>query len=191
MSQKHDLSNTRVAILVADGFEQIELTSPRSALDEAGAETVIVSPADGQVRGWNDGDWGDRFEVDVPLSEAKAEDFDSLLLPGGVINPDRLRLDTDALDFVRAFFVAGKPVAAICHGPWTLIDAGVVQGRRVTSYPSIRADLQNAGAIWEDSEVVVDQGLTTSRSPDDLEAFNAKVVEEVAEGVHRLQTVSA
>ena len=185
------LNGKKVAILVTDGFEQVELTSPKEALEEAGATAEIVSPADGKVKGWQHTEWGDEFPVDVPLSEAKAEEYDALLLPGGVLNPDQLRTQREATDFVRSFFVAGKPVAAICHGPWTLIDAGVAQGRRMTSYHSIKADLQNAGALWVDEEVVVDQGLVTSRNPDDLPAFNAKLVEEIGEGKHRLQTVSA
>lgn len=187
----NELKDTKVAILVADGFEQVELTDPKDALEEAGATTVVVSPEDGEVRGWNHTEWGDRFPVDLPLAEASVDEFDALLLPGGVMNPDHLRTNRDATNFVRAFFVAGKPVAAICHGPWTLVDAGVAKGRRMTSYHSIKTDLQNAGALWEDSEVVVDQGLVTSRSPRDLPAFDRKMIEEFHEGVHRLQTVSA
>jgi protease I len=178
------LKDRRVAILVADGFEQVELTEPRQALEHAGAQATLVSPAEGVVTGWERTDWGDHFTVDLPLEQADAGDFDALLLPGGVMNPDYLRQNEHALRFVRAFFEAGKPVAAICHGPWTLIDAGVVRGRRMTSYGSLRADLQNAGAIWEDAEVVVDNGLVTSRNPDDLPAFNQKMIEEFAEGRH-------
>src|SRR5688572_1298697 len=144
------LQNKRVAILVADGFEQVELTEPQKALEQAGAETHIVSPAGREVRGWQETKWGKTFPVDVPLKKAKAENYDALLLPGGVMNPDKLRMDQKALEFVREFFDSGKPVAAICHGPWTLIDAGVVEGRKVTSYPSIQADLKNAGAQWVD-----------------------------------------
>ena len=179
-----DLTGKRVAIVVANGFEQVEMTSPREALEEAGAETYLVSIEDSRVKGWKHTDWGDTFEVDVPIDEAEPEDFDALLLPGGVMNPDKLRRDERVLEFVREFFEEGKPVAAICHAPWTLIDAGVVDGRHVTSYPSIRADLENAGAEWTDGEVVVDQGLVTSRKPEDLPAFNAKMIEEIAEGVH-------
>lgn len=178
------LSGRKVAILVADGFEQSELAEPRKALDDAGATTEIVSPADGKVKGWQHGRWGDEVEVDVPLEQAKAGEYDALLLPGGVMNPDKLRLQPKAIQFVKAFFDAGKPVAAICHAPWTLIDAGVVRGRTVTSYPSIRRDLENAGANWVDREVVVDDGLVTSRKPDDIPAFNEKMLEEFEEGRH-------
>ncbi len=181
------LQGKKVAILVADGFEQVELEGPRQALDEAGAETHIVSPAEERVKGWQSTEWGDEFDVDVQLGKADPDDYDALVLPGGVMNPDKLRMDTDALQFVRAFFEAGKPVAAICHGPWTLIDAGVVKGRKMTSYPSIQADLRNAGADWVDEEVVVDNGLVTSRKPDDIPAFNRKMIEEIKEGVHAHQ----
>ena len=179
-----NLEGKRVAIVVANGFEQVEMTSPREALEQAGAETYLVSIEDNQVKGWKHTDWGDTFEVDVPIDEANAEDYDALLLPGGVMNPDKLRRDERVLAFVREFFEEGKPVAAICHAPWTLIDAGVVDGRHVTSYPSLRTDLKNAGAEWTDAEVVVDQGLVTSRKPEDLPAFNAKMLEEIAEGRH-------
>ncbi len=175
------LDGKRIAILVADGFEQVELTEPRKALDDAGATTEIVSPADGQVRGWDHTDWGDALPVDAPLASARPDDYDALLLPGGVMNPDNLRRLEAAQRFVRHFFAAGKPVAAICHGPWTLIDAGVVDGRRMTSYHTIQSDLKNAGARWVDAEVVVDRGLTTSRDPDDLPAFNDAIVEQFAE----------
>lgn len=178
------LQGKHVAILVADGFEQVELTSPRTALETAGARTYLISPNKDTVKGWEHTDWGNTFAVDRPLEEADADNYDALLLPGGVMNPDTLRRNEDALAFVRAFFEAGKPVAAICHGPWTLIDAGVVGGRTLTSYPSIQTDLKNANAHWVDEEVVVDNGLVTSRQPDDLPAFNRKLVEEVAEGRH-------
>lgn len=178
------LDGKKVAILVADGFEQVELTEPRQALDDAGATTKIVSPQQGRVKGWNHSFWGDEFMVNVPLESANADDFDALLLPGGVMNPDKLRRNEQALEFVKAFFDAGKPVAAICHGPWTLIDAGVVKGRKLTSYETIQTDLKNAGAKWVDEEVVVDKGLITSRKPDDLPAFNQKMIEEFAEGKH-------
>jgi protease I len=180
----HDLSGKKVAILVANGFEQVELTEPKRALEEAGATASIVSPESGKVKGWKMTNWGDELPVDVPLNEAQADDYDALLLPGGVMNPDKLRRNEWALQFVRAFFESGKPVAAICHGPWTLIDAGVVEDRTMTSYPSIQTDLKNAGVNWVDQEVVVDNGLVTSRSPDDLPAFNRKMIEEIAEGVH-------
>jgi protease I len=179
-----DLTGKRVAIVVADGFEQVEMTSPREALEETGAETYLISIEERRVKGWKHTDWGDTFEVDVPIDEAAPDDYDALLLPGGVMSPDKLRQDERVLEFVGAFFEQGKPVAAICHGPWTLIDAGVVEGRRVTSYPSIRKDLENAGAEWTDQEVVVDDGLVTSRKPEDLPAFNAKTIEEIAEGLH-------
>jgi protease I len=182
------LKGVRVAILVADGFEQLEMTEPRRALEQHGARTHIVSPAKGEVEGWNHFDKGERFAVDVPLEEARAENFDALLLPGGVANPDQLRILPEALSFVRAFFSAGKPVGVICHGPWTLIEAGVVDGRKLTSWPSLKTDLINAGATWADLEVVVDHGLVSSRKPSDLPAFNRKLVEEFAE---RRQRVAA
>ena len=185
------LAGKKVAILVAEGFEQVELTGPRRALDDAGAETKIVSPARGEVQGWNHYDKGDKFKVDVPLAEADAQDFDALLLPGGVANPDQLRMKPEAVRFVKAFFDAGKPVASICHGPWTLIEAGAVRGRTMTSWPSIKTDLINAGAEWVDREVVTDNGLVTSRKPDDIPAFNEKMIEEFAEGAHRAQKSAA
>jgi protease I len=178
------LSGKEVAILVANGFEQVELTSPKEALEKAGAKVTIVSPEQHTVKGWDHTNWGDDFKVDLPLDRARAEDFDALVLPGGVMNPDTLRQNEWALQFVRAFVESGKPTAAICHGPWTLIDAGVVSGRKMTSYPSIQTDLKNAGANWVDEEVVVDNGLVTSRKPADLPAFNRKLIEEVGEGVH-------
>jgi protease I len=185
MSQR--LSGKRVAILATDGFEQSELASPKKALEEAGATVQIVAPHDGSIKGWKDKDWGDEFPVDVQLSEAKPQEYDALMLPGGVMNPDKLRQDKDAVAFVQAFFEAGKPVAAICHGPQTLIEAGVVDGRTMTSYPSVKTDLINAGAHWVDQEVVVDHGLVTSRKPADLDAFNAKMIEEIGEGQHAQQ----
>lgn len=174
------LTGKKVAILVADGFEQIELTSPKDALEEHGAETVIVSPNATRVQGWNHFDKADSFEVGMSLKRARADEFDALLLPGGVANPDQLRADKDALAFVRSFVDQRKPIAAICHAPWTLIDAEVVEGRRMTSYKSVRTDLVNAGAEWVDEEVVVDGGLVTSREPKDLPAFNRAMVEEFA-----------
>jgi protease I len=182
------LEGKRVAVLVDNGFEQIELTSPIEALRDAGAEAVIVSPQKDKVRAWDMKDWGETFDVDLPLDRANADDFDALVLPGGVMNPDRLRTNERAVAFTRAFFEAGKPVASICHGPWLLVEADVVRGRRVTSYPSIRTDLRNAGAEWVDESVVVDAGLVTSRKPDDLPDFNRKMVEEIAEGVHAGQS---
>jgi protease I len=174
------LTGKRVAILVAEGFEQVELTGPREALDEAGAETSIVSPAEGEVQGWNHFDKGDKFKVDVPLAQAKPEEFDALLLPGGVANPDQLRNLPEAVEFVKSFVDTGKPIASICHGPWTLIEAGAVGGRKMTSWPSIKSDLINAGAHWVDEEAVVDGLLITSRKPDDIPAFNEKIIEQFA-----------
>ncbi len=171
------LKNKKVAILVADGFEQVELTEPRKALQAAGADTEIVSPADGKVKGWNHTEWGNEFPVAVKLDEADASKYDALLLPGGVMNPDKLRMDETAIEFIKSFFSAGKPVASICHGPWTLIEADVVRGRKVTSWSSLKTDLINAGANWTDEEVIVDDGLVTSRKPDDLPAFNQKMIE--------------
>ncbi len=165
------------------------MTDPKAELEAAGAQTHIVAPKGGEVKGWEHTEWGDKFKVDVQLSQANANDYDALLLPGGVMSPDKLRTEQTALAFIRAFFDAGKPVAAICHGPWTLIDAGVVKGRKLTSYHSIQQDLKNAGANWVDQEVVVDNGLVTSRTPDDLPAFNRKMVEEFAEGKHVGQKV--
>ena len=181
------LSGKKVAILVEDGFEQVELTSPKQALEEAGAKTHIISPKRDKVKGWEHTKWGQEFPVDVTIEEANASDYDALVLPGGVMNPDKLRTNSQAMHFVRSFFDQAKPVAAICHGPWALVEADVVNGRKVTSYPSIQTDLKNAGAIWVDQEVVVDQGLVTSRNPDDLPAFNRKLVEEIAEGRHERQ----
>jgi protease I len=182
MSGKLDGKN--VAILVADGFEQVEMTEPRKAAEQAGATTHIVSLKPGRVRGVNHDAPGDWFEVDVTVDEARADDFDALILPGGVKNPDVLRTNEKAVAFVRSFVDSGKPVAAICHGPWTLVEADVVRGRTVTSWPSLKTDLKNAGANWVDREVVVDRGLVTSRKPTDIPAFNRKMVEEFAEGIH-------
>ena len=174
------LEGKKVAILVADGFEQIELTEPRRALEAAGAKTEIVSPADNEVQGWNHDEKADLFTVDMPLKLARSDDYDALLLPGGVRNPDQLRGMTRAVEFIDGFFATGKPVAAICHAPWTLIEAEVVKGRRITSWPSLKTDLMNAGADWVDRDVVVDHGLVTSRKPADLPAFNHKMIEEFA-----------
>ena len=180
----HDLTGKKVAILATDGFEQDELLSPLEALKNAGAEVQVVSPNEGKIKGWKYTAWGKKVKVDVSLRDANPEVFDALVLPGGVMNPDHLRRDISVLEFVKSFFKAGKPVGAICHGPWTLIDAGVIRGRKVTSYESIQSDLKNAGAEWLDQEVVVDNGLVTSRKPDDLPAFNAKLVEEISAGPH-------
>lgn len=184
---KQNLSGKKVAILVTDGFEQVELTEPKKALEQAGAVAHIVSPNKDRVKGWNHTEWGDVFPVDVVLDRADPEDYDALLMPGGVMNPDKLRRNERALQFVRAFFDSDKPVAAICHGPWTLIDSDVVEGRRLTSYESIQTDLKNAGADWVDEEVVVDQGLVSSRKPDDIPAFNRKMIEVFAGGGRRLK----
>jgi protease I len=182
------LQGKKIAILVAnEGVEQIELTSPREAVQAAGAEVELISLEAGEIQAFNHLDKGDTFTADKAVGEASADDYDGLVLPGGVANPDQLRTDTDAVQFVRAFFEAGKPVGAICHAPWTLINADVVDGRTLTSWPSLQTDLRNAGAEWVDEEVHVDQGLVSSRKPDDLDAFNAKIVEEFAEGVHEGQ----
>jgi protease I len=186
-----DLSNKRVAILVANGFEQVELTEPKQALEAAGAVTDIVSPEGNKVKGWKHTDWGDEFPVDVALDDANSADYDALLLPGGVMNPDKLRTIDRAVQFIKEFFEAGKPVSAICHGPWTLIEANVVRGRTVTSWPSLKTDLRNAGAKWVDEEVIVDNGLITSRKPEDIPAFNRKMIEEFAEGRHTAQSARA
>jgi protease I len=181
----NELRNKRVAVLVDNGFEQVELVEPRKALEAAGAKADIVSPQATRVRGWKHTQWGDEFSVDRKLDEVKTDEYDALLLPGGVMNPDRLRANKTAVQFVKGFVDAGKPIAAICHGPWTLIEAGAVKGRRMTSWPSLATDLRNAGALWVDESCVVDNGLVTSRKPDDIPAFNRKMIEEFAEGPHR------
>lgn len=175
------LNGKKVAILVADGFEQVELTGPKEALEAAGAEIEIVSPAEGEVQGWNHDEKADRFSVDMPLNLARSDDYDALVLPGGVRNPDQLRMSTRAVEFVDGFFATGKPVAAICHAPWLLIETGIIRGMTMTSWPSLKTDLTNAGARWIDRDVVVDHGLITSRKPADLPAFNKKMIEEFAE----------
>lgn len=179
------LEGKKIAILATNGFEEVELSKPRKALQNAGAQTYIVSPESGSITAWDETDWGGDYEVDIPLDDAKAEDFDNLLLPGGVLNPDQLRLNKKAIQFVSGFLHAGKPIAAICHGPQVLIETGELKGKKMTSYPSIKTDLINAGANWVDEEVVVDQGLTTSRKPADIPAFNDKMIEEFCEGVHK------
>lgn len=189
MSQ--ELQNKKVAILVADGFEQSELVEPKRAFEAAGAQTHIISPKSDRVQGWNHFDKGDFFPVDVPLEQANPANYDALLLPGGVANPDQLRVDSKAVQFVKAFFDAGKPVAAICHGPWTLIEANAVKGRTVTSWPSLRSDLQNAGGKWVDQEVVVDNGLITSRNPHDIPAFNREAIKAFTAGQRQQQSVGA
>ncbi|RUR28119.1 type 1 glutamine amidotransferase domain-containing protein [Vreelandella nanhaiensis] len=178
------LNGKRVAIVAADGFEESELSAPRDALKKAGVEVDIVTPDGKGIRAWAETDWGDTYEADKALTDAKEADYHALVLPGGLFNPDELRVNEDALSFVKAFFQAGKPVAAICHAPWILINAGVVEGRRMTSVPTVAQDLRNAGAEWVDEAVVVDNGLVTSRTPKDLDAFNAKLLEELQEGRH-------
>lgn len=182
-----DLKGKKVAILTENGFEEVELTSPKKTLEEAGAEVHIVSPQKEKVKGWDHDHWSIDLKVDVPLEKAKPEDYDALMIPGGVINPDQMRANKSCVEFAQHFLEHAKPVAAICHGPQLLIETGLVEGRNMTSYPSIKTDLLNAGAMWVDREVVVDNGLVTSRSPKDLEAFNKKMIEEIREGVHAAQ----
>lgn len=170
------LKGKKVAILVADGFEEVELVEPRKALDQAGAQTSIVSPKKDRVRGWKSTQWGDELPVDVPIDQARPEDFDALLLPGGVMNPDKLRMDPKAVAFVKSFFDSHKPVAAICHGPWSIIEAGAARGRRIASWPSLKTDLRNAGAEWVDQQVVIDDNVVSSRKPDDIPAFNREMI---------------
>ncbi|GAB3194013.1 protease I [Pontibacter aydingkolensis] len=179
------LEGKKIAILVEEGFEQVELTEPLKALKEAGAEAHIISPnKNSEIKAWNHTEWGDKFKVDKKLSDVNADTYDGLVLPGGVMNPDKLRTNKDAVSFVDKFMTSGKPVAAICHAPWTLIETGKVKGKKMTSYHTLKTDLKNAGADWVDQEVVVDQGLVTSRNPDDIPAFNKKMIEEFAEGRH-------
>ena len=178
------LQGKKVAILTETGFEEVELTSPKQALEEAGAEVHIVSPQKQKVKAWNHDHWSIELNVDEHIDDVNEENYDALVLPGGVLNPDKLRTNKKAVQFVKDFIEAGKPVAAICHGPQTLIETGLLDGRTITSYPSIKTDLVNAGADWVDREVVVDNGLVTSRSPKDLPAFNKKMIEEISEGVH-------
>lgn len=178
------LSNKKVAVLVADGFEESEFTQPMEALKQASAQVDVISLHGGKVKAWAGKDWGGEYPVDKTVDKANSKDYDALVLPGGVLNPDQLRTNQEAVTFVGGFFDDSKPIAAICHGPWTLIETGEIKGRTVTSYPSIKTDLINAGAHWEDKEVVVDNGLVTSRSPKDLPAFCKKMIEEIAEGRH-------
>ena len=179
----HHLTGMRVAALVEHGFEESELLEPRKALEDAGARVDVISPVEVSVKGWHHGTWGKEVKVDQPLAEAHPEDYDALLLPGGVFNPDRLRMNERAVQFVKAFVVDNRPIAAICHGPWTLIEADALRDRRVTSWPSLKTDLRNAGAIWVDGEVIEDRGLITSRNPEDIPAFNQKMIEVFADSI--------
>lgn len=185
-----DIKGKKIAILATEGFEQSELEVPKERLLEAGAKVDVVSLEPGEIWGWDHDDWGDPVKVDKTLDEVKVDDYDALVLPGGQINPDRLRMEKDAVKFVRDFYASKKPLAAICHAPWLLIEAGIAKGRKMTSYKSIVTDVKNAGASWVDAEVVVDAGLITSRNPNDLEAFSAKIIEEVQEGRHEKRAVA-
>jgi protease I len=189
MSDK--LKGKRVAILATDGVEQVELLEPQKALEEAGAKTDVISPKDGKIKGWNHTEWGQEIPVDVNLKSADQNNYDALVLPGGVMNPDYLRMDPAAVQFVKSFFDSGKPVGSICHGPWLLVEADVIRGRKVTSWPSLRTDIRNAGGEWTDHEVVTDHGLVTSRKPAAIPAFNKKIIEEFAEGKHTAQQAYA
>lgn len=179
-----NLNGKRIAILATDGVEQVELTGPRKALDDAGARTELISPKSGEIKAWKMKEWGDSLKVDKALDQARPQEYDALLLPGGAMNPDHLRMDDNAVDFVRQFVATGRPVAAICHGPWTLIEAGAVAGKTMTSWPSVKTDLRNAGANWVDREVVTDGQFITSRKPDDIPAFNRTLIEAVSSGGH-------
>ena len=179
-----DTNQKRVAILTENGFEEVELTSPKKAMEDAGMKVDIISSEEGKVKGWNHDHWSIELPVSVNLSDADIDDYDALMIPGGVINPDLMRINRDYVNFAKGFMESGKPVAAICHGPQLLIETGLLDGRKMTSYPSIQTDLKNAGANWVDQEVVVDNGLVTSRSPKDLDVFNKKLLEEIREGVH-------
>jgi protease I len=181
------LQGKTIAILATDGFEQSELEKPKKALEEAGAKTQVVSPTENKIKGWNMKDWGNEVQVDVPLKSANPQQYDALLLPGGVMNPDKLRMDPDAVRFVKSFFEANKPVAAICHGPWMLVEADEVRGRTVTSWPSVKTDIKNAGGTWVDKEVVVSSGVVTSRKPDDIPAFNREMIELFSKGGQQSQ----
>jgi protease I len=185
--QQASIKGKRVAILATDGFEQVELTEPRKALDAAGAQTSVVSPKADKIRGWKFTEWGDEVKVDVPLDKANPDDFDALLMPGGVMNPDTLRMNEKAVDFASAFFDAGKPVASICHGPWMVIETGAAEGRRIAAWPSLRTDLENAGAEWVDEEACVDGNLVTSRKPDDIPAFNREMIKLFAKSPEEIE----
>ena len=181
---KNSLSGKKVAILATDGVEQVELTDPKKHLEDAGATTEVISPKSGEIKAWKFKEWGDKIKVDKTIDSAKAADYDALLLPGGVINPDHLRMEPKAVQFVKDFVKSGKPVAAICHGPWTLIEAGVVRGKTMTSWPSLQTDLRNAGANWVDEKVVVDGQFITRRKPDDIPDFSKALIDQIAEGKH-------
>jgi protease I len=174
------LEGKKVAILATDGFEQSELLEPRKALDREGATTEVVSPKTGKIKGWNEKNWGEEVKVDVAVDSARPENYDALMLPGGVMNPDKLRMNPEAVKFVKGFFAAGKPVGAICHGPWMLVESGEVKGRTITSWPSLKTDINNAGGTWVDKEVQVDNGVVTSRKPADIPAFSSKLIDEIA-----------
>jgi protease I len=178
------LKDKKVAIVVTDGFEEVEFTAPLQALKDAGATVDVISPKEGHVKSWAETNWGKEYPVDKLIGDVVAQDYDALVLPGGVMNPDHLRINDKVVAFVSGFMDDNKPIAAICHGPWTLIETGALDGRKMTSYRSLKTDLENAGALWVDQEVVVDQGLVTSRKPDDLPAFCKKMIEEIAEGPH-------
>jgi len=178
----NSLQGKTIAILATDGFEQSELVKPKEALEQAGARTQVVSPTENKIKGWEEKDWGKEVPVDVPLKSANPAQYDALLLPGGVMNPDQLRMITDAVNFVKHFIDSRKPVAAICHGPWMLVEAGAVRGRTVTSWPSLKTDIRNAGGTWEDKEVIVSNGVVTSRKPDDIPAFNREMIELFSKG---------
>ncbi|AWM35484.1 protease [Hymenobacter nivis] len=190
MFSSDKLKGKKIAIIATDGFEQVELTEPKKYLEGEGATTHVISLKSGSIKGWDgpNNDWGDKVSVDKVITDVKPADYDALVLPGGQMNPDILRLNKDVVSFVREFAGSGKVVAAICHGPWTLIEADVVRGKKMTSWPSLKTDLKNAGAYWEDSEVVTDKGLITSRKPEDIPAFNKKIVEEILEGQHAPRT---
>ncbi|HZD48957.1 MAG TPA: type 1 glutamine amidotransferase domain-containing protein [Silvibacterium sp.] len=184
------LKGKKIAILATDGFEQVELDEPKKALEKAGATTEVISPKSGEIKGWKFTEWGDKVKVDKTLNEARPNDYDALVLPGGVMNPDHLRMEPKAVEFVKEFAQSGKPVAAICHGPWTLVEAGLVRGKTMTSWPSLKTDLKNAGANWVDEQVVADGNFITSRKPDDIPAFNKKIIEMVADNKQQLRAAS-
>ncbi len=184
MADEKKLEGKVIAMLATDGFEESELFEPKEAFEKAGAKVKIISVKEGSIKAWNKTDWGKTIAVDILVSSTNADEYDALVLPGGVMNPDKLRIDEEAVQFVSQFMVAGKPIAAICHAPWLLIETGIIDGRTITSWPSLKADLTNAGGNWVDEEVVVDNGLITSRKPEDIPAFCKKVIEEIAEGVH-------